>query len=140
MVWATTRRPRRGEGARDRGLRWGGAARRRALRHLPDAPASRCLPRLPGGPLRPMRWVIIIEIWYQFITSNSIAASGYKRVQCRETGHLRISSDKALGVAGPEALEAQRQPNRRSISASSFTALGSRKHRKAGIEILRWEG
>ena len=24
-----------------------------------------CLPRLPGGPLRPMRWVIIIETWYR---------------------------------------------------------------------------
>ena len=26
--------------------------------------ASRCVQRLPGGPLRPMRWVMIIEIWY----------------------------------------------------------------------------
>ncbi len=25
----------------------------------------RCVPRLPGGPLRLMRWVIIIEIWYK---------------------------------------------------------------------------
>ncbi len=60
---------RGGEGARDRGLRWGEAARRRAQighagRPLPDAPESRCAPRLPGEPLRPMRWVIIIEIWY----------------------------------------------------------------------------
>ncbi len=29
------------ERAGERGLRWGGAARRRALRRLPDAPASR---------------------------------------------------------------------------------------------------
>jgi hypothetical protein len=74
VVWGATKRPPHvpeggDEGARDRGLRWGGAARRRAqiehaVRHLPDAPASRCVPRLSGEPLRPMRWVIIIETWY----------------------------------------------------------------------------
>ncbi len=66
MPWceAPRRRPQRGEGARDRSLRWGEAIRRRSLRHLPDAQASRGMPRLPSGPLRPMKWVMIIETWY----------------------------------------------------------------------------
>ena len=30
----------------------------------PDAGASRCGPRLPGGPLRAIKWVIINDPWY----------------------------------------------------------------------------
>ena len=35
-----------------------------ALRPLPDAVASRCGPRLPGGPQRAIKWVIINAPWY----------------------------------------------------------------------------
>jgi len=35
-----------------------------ALRPLPDAWASRREPRLPGGPPRAIRWVIINAPWY----------------------------------------------------------------------------
>ena len=35
-----------------------------ALRPLPDVSASRCGPRLPGGPLRAIKWAIISGPWY----------------------------------------------------------------------------
>lgn len=35
-----------------------------ALQHLPDAQASHRGPRLPGGPPRAMKWIIISEHWY----------------------------------------------------------------------------
>ncbi len=36
-----------------------------ALRSLPDAGASRRGPRLPGGPPRAIKWVIINAPWYK---------------------------------------------------------------------------
>jgi hypothetical protein len=36
-----------------------------ALRPLPDAGASRRRPRLPGGPPRAIKWVIINDPWYK---------------------------------------------------------------------------
>ena len=36
-----------------------------ALRTLPDAGASRRGPRLPGGPPRAIKWVIINDHWYK---------------------------------------------------------------------------
>jgi hypothetical protein len=56
-----------------------GSARRRVPRRAVDGgvltlvgerhglvvgPTSHCGPRLPGGPLRPMKWVMTIETWY----------------------------------------------------------------------------
>jgi hypothetical protein len=37
----------------------------------------RCLPRLPGGPLRPMKWAMIFEIWY-YLASLCDSVSGVR--------------------------------------------------------------
>jgi hypothetical protein len=41
------------------------------LRPLPDAGASRCGPRLPGGPLDIIKWVTINEPWYKDVRQEA---------------------------------------------------------------------
>jgi len=65
VVWGTTRRPRRRRGGKRPRPSVGRSGPPGVVAALARCTTSRCVPRLPGGPLRPMRWAIIIEIWYE---------------------------------------------------------------------------
>ncbi len=75
----TTSGPQRGERSKEHGLRWaemaswvpngtlGGAC--------PIRKASRCTPRLPRRPFRPIKWVINNDLWYKLAGSSTALPS-----------------------------------------------------------------
>ncbi len=63
------------------------------MRHLPDAPASHCVPRLPGEPLRPMKWVIIIETWYKRPTQEILTVARERSIGLVPGSNYRAVAD-----------------------------------------------